>query len=191
MASATGTPRPCSHHSTHAANRKTWPADRSNLGEHEQQHLADCDRTDRPRVAGGRAEAELAGEVRAGPDREVREEADRDQDRRQLPLVQKQTQDATPRHESHMLLPRRSSRRGCSRRLSARMHARPRLVRDRRGRLQDLLLRARPLEPVLHEVRLDIPSVTMPRPVSVFVGFISPPEMLKRNSCMIVSKPCR
>src|ERR1700722_13707274 len=32
---------------------------------------------------------------------------------------------------------------------------------------------------------------TMPSPVSVFVGFISPPEMLYRNSCMIVSKPCR
>ncbi len=33
--------------------------------------------------------------------------------------------------------------------------------------------------------------VTMPSPVSVSVGLISPPEMLNRNSCMIVSKPCR
>jgi hypothetical protein len=33
--------------------------------------------------------------------------------------------------------------------------------------------------------------VTMPIPVSVSVGFISPPETLNRNSCMIVSKPCR
>ena len=29
MASATGSPRLCSQYSTHAANRKTWPADRS------------------------------------------------------------------------------------------------------------------------------------------------------------------
>ena len=33
--------------------------------------------------------------------------------------------------------------------------------------------------------------VTMPIPVSVSVGLISPPETLYRNSCMIVSKPCR
>ena len=44
------------------------------LGEHEQQHLADGDRADRPRVAGGRAEAERVGERRPGPDREVREQ---------------------------------------------------------------------------------------------------------------------
>ena len=33
--------------------------------------------------------------------------------------------------------------------------------------------------------------VTMPIPVSVSVGFINPPETFHRNSCMIVSKPCR
>ena len=33
--------------------------------------------------------------------------------------------------------------------------------------------------------------VTMPSPVSVFVGFISPPDTFHRKSCMIVSKPCR
>jgi tetrahydromethanopterin S-methyltransferase subunit C len=33
--------------------------------------------------------------------------------------------------------------------------------------------------------------VTMPSPVSVFVGFISPPDTFHRNNCMIVSKPCR
>ena len=33
--------------------------------------------------------------------------------------------------------------------------------------------------------------VTMPIPVSVSVGFISPPETFHRKSCMIVSKPCR
>jgi len=33
--------------------------------------------------------------------------------------------------------------------------------------------------------------VTMPSPVSVLVGLISPPETFHRNSCMIVWKPCR
>ena len=37
------------------------------LGEHEQQHLSDRDRADRPRIAGGRAEAERGGELRARP----------------------------------------------------------------------------------------------------------------------------
>ena len=45
------------------------------LGEHEQQHLPDGDRADRPRVAGGRAEAQRVGERRSGPDREVHEQA--------------------------------------------------------------------------------------------------------------------
>ena len=56
------------------------------LPEHEQQHLSDRDPCDRPRVAGGRAEAELGGERRPRPDREVHEQARRDQERRQLAL---------------------------------------------------------------------------------------------------------
>ena len=60
------------------------------LGEHEQQHLSDGDGRDRPRVAGGRAEAERVGEGRPRPDREVDEQADRDHERRQLALVEEE-----------------------------------------------------------------------------------------------------
>ena len=60
------------------------------LPEREQQHLSDRDPCDRPRVAGGRAEAELGGERRPRPDREVYEQAHRDHKRRQLALVEEE-----------------------------------------------------------------------------------------------------
>ena len=63
------------------------------LGEHEQQHLSDGDGRDRSRVARRRAEAELVGEGRSRPDREVAEQANRDHDRRQLALIEEGVQD--------------------------------------------------------------------------------------------------
>ena len=42
------------------------------LGEHQQQHLADGDRADRPGITGRRAEAERAGELRPSRSRSTR-----------------------------------------------------------------------------------------------------------------------
>ena len=108
------------------------------------------------------------------------EQADRDQDRRQLALVEEEPQDTTPDRHGLTLLPRRLGRRGSSRRWSARLHARRRLVRDRGRRLQGLLRRGRPSNLFFARYGSTVDLTTMPRPVSVFVGFISPPETLYR-----------
>src|SRR5581483_8155446 len=161
------------------------------LGEHEQHHLADCDRPDRPCITGRRAEAELAGERRAGPDREVHEQRDRDEDRGELALVEEEVKDAARDRGSFTPLPRRAGRRGSGRRWSARLHAREDQCGIDAGGLRTSCFDAVPSNLFFARYGPTVDWTTMPRPVSVFVAFINPPEMLNRNSCMIVSKPCR